>query len=216
VKTIAGEPLISTKPFAVTKCSAWLVSNEFPVSQAPSPVILKSATVSLPTLLSSSPYNPVHKNTKVTDTLCSQYCGENKQRAGMSRGSATGGQWAATSSWILHVWPHFTSRLSPFPNSWCRKCIEKSRICAPVGIALQLEHSVAQRERAACPQWDLSFSTCASSGGISHFQRRKLPASRSMDPRNVPYYMDCGILQVEGFIVSTQCRHCCLRLHVAA
>ena len=36
METCAGEPLISMRPFAVTKCSAWLVSTEFPVSQAPS------------------------------------------------------------------------------------------------------------------------------------------------------------------------------------
>jgi len=46
VETSAGELLISTRPFAVTKCSAWLVSNESPVSQAPSLVTLKSATIS--------------------------------------------------------------------------------------------------------------------------------------------------------------------------
>ena len=56
METSAGEPLISMRPFAVTKCSAWLVSNESPVSHASSPVILKSATVSHPTLLSLSPY----------------------------------------------------------------------------------------------------------------------------------------------------------------
>ena len=43
---------------------AWLVSKESPVSQASSLVILKSATVSHPTLLSSSPYNPTHKKTQ--------------------------------------------------------------------------------------------------------------------------------------------------------
>jgi len=46
VETSAAEPLISTRLFAVTKWSAWLVSKESPpVSQTPSPVILKSATV---------------------------------------------------------------------------------------------------------------------------------------------------------------------------
>ena len=30
VETSAGEPLISMRPFAVTKCSAWLVSKESP------------------------------------------------------------------------------------------------------------------------------------------------------------------------------------------
>ena len=40
METSAGEPLISTRPFAVTKQSAWLVSKESPVSQAPCLVIL--------------------------------------------------------------------------------------------------------------------------------------------------------------------------------
>ena len=31
---------------------------------------------------------------------------------------------------------------------------------------LQLEHSVARRERAASSQWELSFSNCASTGGF--------------------------------------------------
>ena len=35
----AGEPLISTGPFADTKCSARLVSKESRVSKPPSPVI---------------------------------------------------------------------------------------------------------------------------------------------------------------------------------
>jgi len=56
VKTSAGELLISTRPFTVAKCSAWLVSKEFPVSEAPSPVVLKSAKGSYPTSLSPSPY----------------------------------------------------------------------------------------------------------------------------------------------------------------
>ena len=90
VETITGELLISTRPYAVTKWSAWLVSKESPISQAPSPITLKSATlysklVSHPTLLLSSPYNPAH-NTRVTDTLCSQYYGQTEQRAGMSSG----------------------------------------------------------------------------------------------------------------------------------
>ena len=58
----AGEPLISTRPFAVTKCLAWLMLNESPAPHASSPVILKSATVSHPTLLSSSPYKWDTKN----------------------------------------------------------------------------------------------------------------------------------------------------------
>ena len=46
MEMIAGAPLTSRRPFNVTDCSACLVSSESPVSQAPSPVILKSATVS--------------------------------------------------------------------------------------------------------------------------------------------------------------------------
>ena len=48
------------------RVSAWLVSTEFPrlSSQASSPVILKSATFSQSTLLSSSPSNPAHKKTE--------------------------------------------------------------------------------------------------------------------------------------------------------
>jgi hypothetical protein len=70
VETSAGEPLISTWPFAGAK---WLVSKESPVSQASSLVILKSATVSHPILLSSSPYNPTHKKHKGYKTLCFPY-----------------------------------------------------------------------------------------------------------------------------------------------
>jgi hypothetical protein len=57
VETSAGEPLISTWPFAG-------VERIPPVSQASSLVILKSATVSHPTLLSSFPYIPTHKKTQ--------------------------------------------------------------------------------------------------------------------------------------------------------
>jgi hypothetical protein len=62
VETSAGEPLISKRPFAVAKWSAWLVSKESPFSEAPCPVILKS-TISYPTLLLSSPYRRHTKNT---------------------------------------------------------------------------------------------------------------------------------------------------------
>ena len=70
VETSAREPLISTRPLAVAKCWAWLVSKEFNVCQAPSLVILKFATVSHPTLL-SSPDNPAHtkKNSGYKKTL---------------------------------------------------------------------------------------------------------------------------------------------------
>ena len=70
----AGEQLISTRPFAVTKCSAWLMSNESPVSQAPNPLILKSATISYRTpcrrLLTDST-----KKHYVSKNFCFQYSG---------------------------------------------------------------------------------------------------------------------------------------------
>jgi hypothetical protein len=66
VEMSAGEPLISMKLFAVAKCLAWLVSKQSPVSSL---VILNSAAVLLPTLL-SSPDNTahnVHKGYKMVD-----------------------------------------------------------------------------------------------------------------------------------------------------
>ena len=74
----AGEQLISTRPFAVRKCSAWLMSNESPVSQAPNPLILKSATISYGTpcrrlLTDSTKKHYIYKH------ICSQYYGKSKQ-----------------------------------------------------------------------------------------------------------------------------------------
>jgi hypothetical protein len=68
VEMSAGEPLISMKLFAVAKCSTWLVSKESPVSEVPSLVILNSATVLIPALLSSpgNTAHKVHKYTRVT------------------------------------------------------------------------------------------------------------------------------------------------------
>jgi hypothetical protein len=60
VETSAREPHISTRPLAVAKCWAWLMSKEFHVCQAPSVVILKSVIVSHPTL-PLSPDKPAHK-----------------------------------------------------------------------------------------------------------------------------------------------------------
>jgi hypothetical protein len=95
VETSAGEPLISTRLFAVTKCSAWLVSNESPISQAPSPVIVKSATISHRTPCRR------HLTDSTQKTLCLQkptvpnIMGSLNNRAGMSAygqvGRATGG-----------------------------------------------------------------------------------------------------------------------------
>ena len=94
METSAGVPLISMRPFAAAKWSAWLVSKESPLFSGSLPSYTKSATY-LTAPLSSSPYREHTKNTRVTKTLCSQYCTKTK-RAGMPAhgqvGSATGGQ----------------------------------------------------------------------------------------------------------------------------
>ena len=72
--------------------------------------------------LPSSPYRHHTKNTRVTRTLCSQYCGKTKH-AGMSAyvqvGSATGGQWATTSPWILHSF----KRLKKWKSTSKHQCL---------------------------------------------------------------------------------------------
>jgi hypothetical protein len=96
VETSAGEPLISRRPFAVTKCSAWLVSNESPVSQAPSPVILKSATISYRTPCRRLLTDSTQKTRGLQKPSIPNIMGSQNNRAGMSAygqaGSATGGQ----------------------------------------------------------------------------------------------------------------------------
>lgn len=44
METNAGEPLISTRPFAVTKWSSWLVSKESPCLSGSKPNYTNSAT----------------------------------------------------------------------------------------------------------------------------------------------------------------------------
>ena len=90
METVAGEPLISVRPFAVTKWSAWPVSKESRISETPSPVTLKSVTVSHPTILSSSPYNPAHKKTLGLGTPCVPNIMGRQKRAGMSSGECNG------------------------------------------------------------------------------------------------------------------------------
>jgi hypothetical protein len=70
VETSAGVPLISVRPFAVPKWSAWLVSKE-------SPRLSGSTYLTAP--LPSSPYTQHTKNTPVTKNLCSQYSTKTKQ-----------------------------------------------------------------------------------------------------------------------------------------
>jgi hypothetical protein len=57
VEKSAGDTLISAWPFAGTKCSAWPVSKECPRLSVFKAGYTKSATVSNPTLLSSSAYS---------------------------------------------------------------------------------------------------------------------------------------------------------------
>ena len=103
VETSAGEPLISKRPFAVAKWSAWLVSKESP--------FLWGSMPSYTQIYNILPHSPVvvslqtaHKKHSVPNIV-----GRRNKRAGMSAygqvGSATGGKWAATSPWILHLPP---------------------------------------------------------------------------------------------------------------
>ena len=84
MQTSAAEPLISVRPFAVTKWSAWLVSKVSPRLLGSLPSYTKLLRF-LPHPLPSSPYRQRTKNnTWVTKTLGSQDCGETKHTAGMS------------------------------------------------------------------------------------------------------------------------------------
>ena len=76
----AGERQISTSVSAVAKCRARLVWKESPVSQVPSLVIPKSATVSHPNTHVFVSLKILHtKITRATRILCSQYYGKTKQ-----------------------------------------------------------------------------------------------------------------------------------------
>jgi hypothetical protein len=92
----ADAPLISMRPFAVAKWSAWLVSKKSPVPQTPNPVILKSATISY-----RNPCQPPHqiaqkKTLGLQKPSLPNIMGRRNKRAGMPAydqvGSATGGQ----------------------------------------------------------------------------------------------------------------------------
>jgi hypothetical protein len=62
VETSAGEPLISTRPFAVNEVLSLAGRND-PTSEGPSLVIQKYATVLHPTILLLSPYIQHTNNT---------------------------------------------------------------------------------------------------------------------------------------------------------
>jgi hypothetical protein len=91
VETSAGEPLISTRPFAVTKCSAWLVSNESSRLSGSKHSYTESTAVLHPTLL-SSPYKPAYKNTRVTKPSVPNIVGRRNNVQECQVGSATGGR----------------------------------------------------------------------------------------------------------------------------
>ena len=74
----AGVPLISMRPFAAAKWSAWLVSKESPLFSGSLLVILNPLHI-LPHPLPSSLYRGHTKNTRVTKTLFFQYCKKTKQ-----------------------------------------------------------------------------------------------------------------------------------------
>jgi hypothetical protein len=80
----------STRSFAVTKCSAWLVSNESPRLSGSIHCYTESATVVHPILLSPSPYKPAHKNPRVTKHSVPNIIGSLNKRAGMSSGVCNG------------------------------------------------------------------------------------------------------------------------------
>jgi len=97
VETSAGVPLISMRPFAAAKWSAWPVwcQKSPPRFTGSLPSYTKSATY-LTAPLPSSPYREHTKNTRVTQPSVLDILGRPNKRAGMHAdgqvGSATGGQ----------------------------------------------------------------------------------------------------------------------------
>ena len=79
METSAGEPLISIRPYAVTKWLVWLVSKESRCVSGSLPSYTKPATylTAPPAVLSLQ--REEKKNTRVTKPLGSQYCGKTKQ-----------------------------------------------------------------------------------------------------------------------------------------
>ena len=96
VETSAGEPLISTWPFALAKWLAWLVSKESLACQAPSSVILKSATVSYCTPCCRLLTDSTQKTLGLQKPSIPNIMGSLNNHAGMSAygqvGSTMGGQ----------------------------------------------------------------------------------------------------------------------------
>ena len=120
METSAGEPLISVRPIAVTKCSSWLVSAESPLLWGSKPCYIEFCYIL------SSPYSTAQHTNSVLNIM-----GRQNNRAGMSacgqviwRG-ATDGQWAVKSPWMLHSglqWP-LSPSLVPISECVC-VCVE--------------------------------------------------------------------------------------------
>jgi hypothetical protein len=79
IRTGVDPKAISKRPFAVTKCSPWLVSKQSPRLLGPKLSYAEICYIVLPHLLPSSPYRQQHKYTRVTKPR-SQYYGKSKQR----------------------------------------------------------------------------------------------------------------------------------------
>jgi len=90
VETSAGEPLISTQPFAVTKCSAWLVLNESPHLSGSKPCYTEICY----NILLHPPYRQYTKTLGLQKPSVPNIMGSLNNRAGMSAygqmGSAKG------------------------------------------------------------------------------------------------------------------------------
>jgi len=107
VETSAGVPLISMRTFAVPKRSAWLLSNESPCLSGSLPSCTKSATISYSNPCRRLLTDSTQKLLGLQKPSVPKILRRPNKRAGMPAygqvGSATGGQWAATSPWILQV-----------------------------------------------------------------------------------------------------------------
>jgi len=91
VETSTGVPLNSTRHFALTKWSVWLVSKESRVSQAPSSVTLKSATIFYRTPCRRLLTDSTHKKTLgLQKPSVPNIMGSLNKRAGMSSGEWNG------------------------------------------------------------------------------------------------------------------------------
>ena len=96
VGTSAGERLISTRTFAVTKCSARLLSKDTPVSQAPRKVTLNSATISYRTNCRRLLTDNTQKTPGLQKPSVPNIMGRRNKRAGMSAYGQGGGQRVAS------------------------------------------------------------------------------------------------------------------------